>query len=444
MKNIDEQFEFRKLNALYFFQKQIIREKRNREKKNILYTNYFQAAFNYLVKQDYSKARESCKSLKKSCFKWLLYLEFEYYCSVFNISLPSDEDIALSFGINTKRLKKFIKKVQEKLPTNRFVEKSYNEFIEFKNQEENYKKLPIKNIAVCATMSAGKSTFVNALLGLDVLPARNEATTAKITSVYDKDKAKTLLGFVNKNKKIEEECLDANLSIIDGWNGSSKVTRIFLQGDLDGIGNNGIIVAMHDTPGTNNSGDEAHHNVTMSFLTSQKLDALIFVANATQLETTDEYTLLKEIFDKVVKPNNLPVIFVMNKADCIDTEKESLEIIISNYKKYLTEIGFPPPKVFTVSSKAARLLKMVLSGKETNFSEAECDIFPSIVKKFTKRLVFDNSDDSNKNDFQIVVDDEHYNSSVIQTALIHTGIKKIEKEIEMIVKQEDNKWQISN
>ena len=36
-------------------------------------------------------------------------------------------------------------------------------------------------------MGAGKSTFINALLGCDVLPARNEATTAKITSVYDRD-----------------------------------------------------------------------------------------------------------------------------------------------------------------------------------------------------------------------------------------------------------------
>ena len=49
----------------------------------------------------------------------------------------------------------------------------------------NLFKLPIKNIAVCATMSSGKSTLVNALLGNDVLPARNEATPAKITSIMD-------------------------------------------------------------------------------------------------------------------------------------------------------------------------------------------------------------------------------------------------------------------
>ena len=180
-------------------------------------------------------------------------------------------------------------------------------------------------------MSAGKSTFVNALLGKDVLPARNEGTTAKITSVYDKDGSKNLIGFVEKNSNIENLCLDANLSTINSWNNDAETNRIFLQGDLDGIGNKGLIVAVHDTPGTNNSGDRNHHKITMDFLTSQKLDALIFVANATQLKTTDEHALLKEIFEKVVKQNNLPVIFVLNKADELDSEKENISEIITKY-----------------------------------------------------------------------------------------------------------------
>ena len=436
MKKVDEQFEFNKLNCLCFFQNQIIHDRKNREKKNIQYTDCFNSAFTALVSKNYDEAKIACKSLRKRCLQWLLYFEYEFYCNVFKERIPESEIIASVFGFSQKRYDKFLQNVNKKLPKNRFVEQSYNEFLTFKKQEDYYRSLSVKNIAVCSTMSAGKSTFVNALLGKDVLPARNEGTTAKITSVYDKDGSKNLIGFVKKNSAIADKCLDVNLPVIDKWNSSSEVEQIFLQGDLDGIGNKGLIVAVHDTPGTNNSADKSHHKITMDFLNSQKLDALIFVANATQLKTTDEYILLKEIFEKVVKANDLPVIFVLNKADQLDSEKEDISEIVDSYVNYLTEIGFENPNVFPVSSKAARLLKMAMKDFGDKFTESECDVFPSIVKKFSKRLILDKSNYDNKNDFfQIVVDGETYESPLLQSALIRTGIYKIEKEIELIVRR---------
>ena len=129
----------------------------------------------------------------------------------------------------------------------------------------------------------------------------------------------------------------------------------------------------------------------------------------------------------------------LNKADSIDKEKESIDTAINQYKEYIAEIGFTNAKVLPVSAKAARLLKMALKEKGDRFTESECDDFPSIVNKFTKRLVLDNSSASYNNNSKVVVDGESYESSLLQTALVHTGISKIEKEIEMIVKQEENK-----
>ena len=51
----------------------------------------------------------------------------------------------------------------------------------------NYMSLPIINVGIFATMSAGKSTFINALLDKDIIPARNEACTSKIISIRDND-----------------------------------------------------------------------------------------------------------------------------------------------------------------------------------------------------------------------------------------------------------------
>ena len=49
---------------------------------------------------------------------------------------------------------------------------------------------------VMATMSSGKSTLINALLGEHILPNKNEACTSKIYSIVDDDTA--LLYCVNQ------------------------------------------------------------------------------------------------------------------------------------------------------------------------------------------------------------------------------------------------------
>lgn len=402
---IDEQLEFRKLNVIHFFENQIIREKRDRQKKNTEYTKKFNDVLKYLLQQNYVEAKKTCKILRK-CLKWLLFLELQYYCSVFEYVFPSDENLSFVFGFSVKHIDKFKQNVQKKLPVNSFMEKTYKNFIDFKEQEEKYKTLSKKNIAVCATMSAGKSTFVNALLGRDVLPARSEATTAKITSVYDNDNSNSLIGFVDVNGKIVDRCLDTNLSIINGWNDDSNVSRIYLQGNLDGLGNNGIIAALHDTPGTNYSGDNTHHDITLKFLTSNKFNALIYVANATQLCTTDESIMLKEIYKNVVDKNKTPVIFVLNKADCLDSEKEEISDIIDRYRIYLNEIGFKEIVIFPLSSKAARILKMVkngfsenLTGKEKKELKIIQTLFPDLnstglpeVEKYIEKIIGGNND----------------------------------------------------
>lgn len=42
-------------------------------------------------------------------------------------------------------------------------------------------------VNVVATMSSGKSTLINALLGRKLMPAKNEATTATIVKIKDVD-----------------------------------------------------------------------------------------------------------------------------------------------------------------------------------------------------------------------------------------------------------------
>ena len=369
---------------------------------------------------------------------WLFYAEAEFLCDTFGRQMPNPDDRNWPFSLmpmnpNGGRFRRFMEGVKEKLPKSRILARAYADFDAMRKAELEYEQLPVKNCAVCATMSAGKSTFVNALLGMDVLPARHGAATAKVTSVYDKDGMDGLIGFAQDVSDGISEVRDGvDASMLDEWNSDKKVTRIFLQGDLDGIANQGFKVAVHDTPGTNNSDDCKHHTITKKFLLESSPNIVVYVANTEHLCTTDEQKLLKEL-RSIVRQRNTPVLFVLNKADSIDTGKEDLPSLIDRYKAFLDNMGFSDPMVRPVSSKAARLLKMALNGRSAQFSEMERDDFPLIVRRFTNRMAFDDvqpKHDYGNADSIIFVDGEEYDPSALRIALTHTGIHGVETALE--------------
>ncbi len=356
------------------------------------------------------------------------------------------------FNKNIENAKDSVQKMKEGMSTlidnvNNQLQDKREEQIKKNDEKKFLSKLgiknekSIKNIAVCATMSAGKTTFVNALLGSDVLPSRNEATTVKITSIYDKDGAISISGFaIANNDNIIEESDDVerkinnSISRIEDWNSNRLVKRIYLQGDLDNIVSKDFICAIHDTPGTNNSGDTSHHDITMNFLEENKMDTIIYISNCEHLCTDDEKELLTELYNRIILNQKISMIFILNKADSIDKEKEDPVKITSDYKSFLKSLGFVDFKIFPFSAKNARLLKMALKGRSSLFTETEKDDFFSIVKKFSKGTDLTgsivNSSDSN---FQIEVDGEQYDSIKLNMALKHTGLMEIEKEIEKIL-----------
>lgn len=389
------------------------------------------------------------KEIKKHLFgnkiDYTLLLHFEIFCLCeilkINVNATSGGFWACFDYSDKKKAKIWSQIADLSQIKNQKIKSSFYDVMNFISATKKYQNQKIFDIAVCATMSAGKSTFVNALLGNDYLPARNEATTAKITSVYDNDAQQKMIGFASDDgkRKIFEIEGDLNREKIDSWNSNPEVKNIYLQSDLDSISSGHVICAVHDTPGTNNSADGGHRKITMDFLTSKRLDMIIFVANATQLKTTDEKKLLDEIFENVVSKKNLPVLFVLNKADELDSEKEDLQVILENYRTYIEEIGFRNCEVLPVSAKAARLFKMALKGKCDFFTESECDDFLLIFKRFEKRLNFGKSFSKSNNDSneKIIIDGETYEKQTLIQNLYKTGIKDIEKYIsENLEKQE--------
>lgn len=313
-----------------------------------------------------------CRSFVCRKFMLLAYAEYAYYCDAVGKRMMEPQKVSAALGVPLRKFGAFADGVAKRLRGSKLAGEAYSAFLAFTNAAEAYCGLPVKNCAVCATMGAGKSTFINALLGCDVLPARCEATTAKVTSVYDKDGQRGMVGFFQTEKgKTDGYCDDVSLQVLDAWNCDKRIAHLFLRGDLDGIGNNGMAVAVHDTPGTNNSGDRSHRDVTFDFLSHNQMDLILFVLNAESLGTTDENALLREVYRDVVKRYGTDVFFILNKVDSLDAGKESLDKMIRDTARQLEGIGYARPVILPVASKAARLLKMKARGLEARMTSKE-------------------------------------------------------------------------
>lgn len=234
-------------------------------------------------------------------------------------------------------------------------------------------------IAVVATMSSGKSTLINAILGKDIIPAKNEACTAKISKIRNVNGKKEFsVVAYDKNNNVIEKYDIATAEVLQSINNNEKVGFSYIEGDIPSINADSMNLVLIDTPGPNNSQDESHREKTMEVIKNDEYKPLVlYIMNATQLGVDDDNTLLNIIRDEIDikdKQSKDRFIFVLNKIDCIDPEKESIEKIINNAKKYLESNGIKNPNIYPASSSTAKNIRNYFNGQELTRKE-ERDLF---------------------------------------------------------------------
>lgn len=222
------------------------------------------------------------------------------------------------------------------------------------------------DIYVVATMSSGKSTFINAILGRDLLPAANEATTATIAQIIDdKSYGENFYGerYDGNGKLIGESKEAVDLKTMKAWNSDSETKSIILTGNIRAIKENpNVRLVLTDTPGPNNSQDPEHERTTLGFIQdSNRNPLIIYVLNATQLGTKDDHRLLKlvsETMRKGGKQSKDRFLFVVNKMDAFDPERgENIKEALDRVKSYLVDNGIQEPKIYPISARMAYLLR---------------------------------------------------------------------------------------
>ncbi|ENU80989.1 hypothetical protein F975_00847 [Acinetobacter sp. ANC 3789] len=214
-------------------------------------------------------------------------------------------------------------------------------------------------LAFFATMSSGKTTCINALLGTELLHSANEATTATITTISHADE--TYIFCYDENQFLLHQSSNFNFDSIKVLNAAQDISYIEIASKFE-VNRNLVIV---DTPGANNSRDLSHRNLSYKYLSNYD-GYIVYVINASQPFINDDFVYIKHILSNINKDK---IIFLVNKLDVLDSELESVEGFLANLREYFKSLGFDEPKFFLVSAYHALILKKIerrehLTGKE--------------------------------------------------------------------------------
>jgi small GTP-binding protein len=196
------------------------------------------------------------------------------------------------------------------------------------------------NLVVLGEFNHGKSTFVNALLGADVLPTGITPTTAAINHVIwaARPTARAVLADGTEVKIAAGKL--AEWVTVDG--GRAESTRFVEVGHPAAILQNKVTLV--DTPGVNDL-NEQRAEVTYGYV--PRADAVIFLLDAGQALKESERAFLAS---RVLERSRDRMIFVVGKVDLL-TESE-LADVLAYVREHLARLVDDPP-IFAVSARKA-------------------------------------------------------------------------------------------
>lgn len=360
--------------------------------------------------------------------------------------------------VEDKELK--IKKIFEEIQQGPFEELKGVDVKKAFEQAQN-QDFPVN---VVATMSAGKSTLINALLGKKLMPSSQEACTATISEIQDNDKEVFEAQAFDKDGNLCATSNDLNLETMKEWNSNEKISKIEIKGDIPFVNADDTRLILMDTPGPNNSRDKAHQETTMRALSESSKTLVLYILNATQLGVNDDNNLLNRVAESMKvggKQSKDRFIFVVNKLDEFFNEEDDVESALDKVRNYLENKGIENPNIYPASALTALNIRTILKEERIDGNPRKlsrecrnavndiCNMLEteqlhleqytlnssnSLRKKIKNQL--DNAKD--------VYENEDESDGMKQLGLIHSGIIPIEEAIKIYTEKYSKTLKIKN
>lgn len=155
------------------------------------------------------------------------------------------------------------------------------------------------HIAFCGHFSAGKSTLINRLCGVSLLPSSPIPTSANIVHITSGETEEAILRFRDGSEKrvrLEEAA--------DHAKNGEEVREVELRAPIPWLGDRGVLL---DTPGVDST-DEAHRESTESAL--HLADVVVFVMDYNHVLSEMNMNFAKQLTEM-----GKPLILVVNQID---------------------------------------------------------------------------------------------------------------------------------
>lgn len=306
-------------------------------------------------------------------------------------------------------------------------------------------------VNVVATMSAGKSTLINALLRQKLMPAKQEACTATITEIKDKDDSIFMAKVYDVNGNLIQTHPELTFDIMDSLNSNPEVSKIRVEGNIPFVSSDDVALVLVDTPGPNNSRDPEHKAATYRMLSESSKTVVLYILNATQLAVNDDYNLLSHVADSMRvggKQSRDRFIFVVNKLDDFKKGEDSIEAAITKVRDYLRDNGIENANIYPASALTALNIRTILAESDDD-DDDEVYEAKGKVRKFNRNpeMHFENLaplTPSIRGQIESRLSEARNNGNTYEEALIHCGIVPIEMAIKMYVQKYAKTAKIKN
>ena len=194
------------------------------------------------------------------------------------------------------------------------------------------------HLVVLGEFNHGKSTFVNALLGSEILPTGITPTTASINHVVwaQNPTAKVML-LTGESQFLDTAQIKDWVTVAGGRADEVAFVEVGYPSDL--LKNNVVLV---DTPGVNDL-NEQRAEVTYGYV--PRADAVLFLLDAGQALKDSEQEFLRS---RVLENARDRLIFVLGKMDMLSADEKTA---VTDYVKQNLAKMMPDPVVFPLSAR---------------------------------------------------------------------------------------------
>jgi hypothetical protein len=246
-------------------------------------------------------------------------------------------------------------------------------------------------VAVIAPLNAGKNTFLNALMGADILPSEAEASTVCRTDIrhIDSGQVPRFLEYREGNRQpiaiasgdaveIAQKFLE-RIHDIQNHHNPDNTIRFEIEHPIEAISTLSSLAGftLTDLPVENEresiQSTPAIDQKQIILETLKITDVILLILKNSDFKNNSAFSFLNKKIDnyRQIEVNQSKLFFIINEFEPkADTDTDISEVI-KLWREKLIGLGFPNPIIYSASSRKGLLAKLIQSSTATSIHTKE-------------------------------------------------------------------------